>query len=54
MLVRQSSHVFVNLLILMLVSGIEELTLESIAFIKNVLFLDLSDEEASLAFKSTI
>jgi len=38
----------------MLVSGMEELNLESIKHIKRALFLDASDEEASLMFKNVI
>ena len=52
--VRQHADLFINLLILMLVSGMEELNLESIKHIKRVLFLDASEEEARLMFKNVI
>jgi hypothetical protein len=52
--VRQNAHIFINLLVLMLVSGMEELSMESISYVKKALFLDISDEEASLKFKSVI
>jgi hypothetical protein len=38
----------------MLVSGMEELSMESISYVKKALFLDISDEEASLKFKNVI
>jgi hypothetical protein len=38
----------------MLVSGMAELTLKDVSFMKEALFLDVSDEEASLAFKNEI
>ena len=43
-----------NLLTLMLVSGMEELKPRDISYMKNVLFLEKSDEEATLAFKGEI
>jgi len=52
--VRQNADLFINLLVLMLVSGMAELTLKDVSFMKEALFLDVSDEEASLAFKNEI
>jgi phosphatidylinositol-4,5-bisphosphate 3-kinase len=52
--VRQNAHIFINLLVLMLVSGMQELSMDSISFVKKALFLDISDEEASLKFKNVI
>ncbi len=51
---RQNADIFINLLILMLVSGLEELDMKSIGFLKQVLFLDVSEEEATVSFKSVI
>ena len=51
---RQNADIFINLLILMLVSGLEELDIKSIGFLKQVLFLDFSEEEATVSFKSVI
>lgn len=48
---RQNADIFINLLILMLVSGLEELDMKSIGFLKQVLFLDVSEEEATVFFK---
>ena len=42
------------MLILMLVSGIPELDMKSITFVRKALFLDVSDEEASINFKHKI
>lgn len=38
----------------MLVSGLEELDMKSIGFLKQVLFLDVSEEEATVSFKAVI
>jgi hypothetical protein len=54
LIVRDNADVFINLLVLMLVSGMEELSMDSIDFMKRALFLDVTEEEASLAFKSEI
>jgi hypothetical protein len=54
LIVRANADVFINLLVLMLVSGMEELSMDSIDFMKRALFLDVTEEEASLAFKSEI
>jgi hypothetical protein len=54
MTIRRNADIFINLLILMLVSGMDELNLKSIGFLKEALFLDVSDEEASLAFRGVI
>jgi hypothetical protein len=52
--VRQNSGVFINLLVLMLVSGMDELTTQSIGFMQRALFLDVTDEQASLQFANVI
>ena len=51
---RQNADIFINLLILMLVAGLEELDMKSIGFIKKSLFLGDSEEEATLQFKQVI
>jgi hypothetical protein len=38
----------------MLISGIDELTINSIRYIKESLFLNVTEEEAALLFKSVI
>ena len=38
----------------MLVADLEELNLKSIGFLKDALFLDVSEEEATVAFKQVI
>jgi len=38
----------------MLVAGLEELNLNSILFVKQAMFLDVSEEEATVAFKQVI
>ena len=38
----------------MLVAGLEELDMKSIGFLKTALFLDVSEEEATVSFKSKI
>ena len=38
----------------MLVAGLEELDMKSIGFLKQALFLDVSEEEATVAFKQVI
>lgn len=52
--IRQNADIFINLLILMLVSDLEELDQQSIGFIKNALFLNVSEEEATVSFKQEI
>ena len=42
------------MLILMIVSGIPELNMKSISTVRKALFLDVSDEEASINFKHKI
>ena len=49
--IRQNADIFINLLILMLVSDLDELDQQSIGFIKNALFLNVSEEEATVSFK---
>ena len=52
--IRQNADIFINLLILMLVAGLEELDQPSISFVKRALFLNVSEEEATVQFKATI
>lgn len=54
MAIRQHADVLINLLILMLVSGMEELSMKSIKFMKKAFFLEFSDAEAVTFFKSKI
>ena len=54
MAIRQHAHVLLNLLILMLVSGMEELSMKSIKFMKKAFFLEFSDAEAVTFFKGKI
>lgn len=46
--IRQNADIFINLLVLMLVAGLEELDQASIGFIKKALFLNVSEEEATV------
>jgi phosphatidylinositol kinase/protein kinase (PI-3 family) len=48
---RQNADVFINLLVLMLVSGMEELDMKHIGYLRKAFFLDVSEEEATVAFK---
>lgn len=52
--IRQNADIFINLLVLMLVAELEELDEKSIGFVKNALFLNVSEEEATVQFKHTI
>ena len=52
--IRQNADIFINLLILMLVAGLDELDQPSIQFVKRALFLNVSEEEATVQFKATI
>ena len=52
--IRQNADIFINLLILMLVAGLDELDQPSIGFVKKALYLDVSEEEATVQFKQTI
>lgn len=54
MKIRQHADILINLLILMLVSGMEELTMKSIKFMKKAFFLEYSDAEAVTFFKGKI
>jgi phosphatidylinositol-4,5-bisphosphate 3-kinase len=54
MAIRMHAHVLINLLILMLVSGMEELSMKSIKFMKKAFFLEFSDAEAVTFFKGKI
>jgi hypothetical protein len=51
---RKNADIFINLLVLMIVSGLEELDLESIGFLKKAMFLDVSEEEATVKFREVI
>ena len=51
---RKNADIFINLLILMIVSGLEELDLTSIGFVKKAMFLDVSEEEATVKFRQVI
>lgn len=53
-ILRRNADIFINLLILMLVAGLEELDIESIEFIKQSLFLNVSEEEAAVNFRGMI
>ena len=54
MSIRQQSDIFINLLILMLVAGLEELNMKSIKFMQRAFFLGFSDAEAITFFKGKI
>jgi len=49
--IRQNADIFINLLVLMLVAGLDELTQPSINWVKKALFLSVSEEEATVQFK---
>ena len=51
MTIRRHSDILINILILMLVSGMEELNMKGIKFMKNAFFLEYSDAEAIAFFK---
>ena len=46
--IRQNADIFINLLVLMLVAEIDELDEKSISHVKTALFLDVSEEEATV------
>ena len=52
--IRQNADIFINLLVLMLVAGLDELDMEHINFVKEALFLSVSEEEAMVSFKHQI
>ena len=52
--IRQNADIFINLLVLMLVADLEELNQQTIQFMKQALFLTVSEEEATVQFKQTI
>jgi hypothetical protein len=52
--IRQNADIFINLLILMLVSDLPELNSVSIQWVKKALFLNVSEEEATVQFKQEI
>ena len=51
---RKNADIFISLLVLMIVSGLEELDLQSIGFLKKAMFLDVSEEEATVKFREVI
>merc|ERR1712110_57533 len=52
--IRKNADIFINLLVLMIVCDLEELDQPSIEFIKKQLFLNVSEEEATVMFRSQI
>ena len=52
--IRQNADIFINLLVLMLVAELTELDERTIGFVKKALFLNVSEEEATVQFKHTI
>jgi hypothetical protein len=54
MAIRKHADIFINLLILMLVAGLEELTMKDIRFMQSAFFLRNSDAEASTYFRQKI
>lgn len=52
--IRKNADIFINLLLLMIVCDLEELDLPSIEFMKESLFLGVSEEEATVMFRGTI
>lgn len=51
---RKNADIFINLLILMIVTDLEELDLDSIKWIQTALFLSVSEEEATVLFRQKI
>ena len=49
--IRKNADIFINLLVLMIVCDLEELDQPSIEFIKEQLFLNVSEEEATVMFR---
>lgn len=52
--IRRNADIFINLLLLMIVCDLEELDMPSIEFMKESLFLNVSEEEATVMFRGTI
>jgi hypothetical protein len=52
--IRRNADIFINLLLLMVVCDLEELDMPSIEFMKESLFLNVSEEEATVMFRGTI
>ena len=52
--IRKNADIFINLLLLMIVCDLEELDMPSIEFMKESLFLNVSEEEATVMFRGTI
>lgn len=52
--IRKNADIFLNLLLLMIVCDLEELDMPSIEFMKESLFLGVSEEEATVMFRGTI
>ena len=48
---RKNADIFINLLILMIVTDLEELDLDSIKWIQTALFLSVSEEEDTVLFR---
>ena len=48
---RKNADIFINLLVLMIVTDLEELDLDSIKWIQTALFLSVSEEEATVLFR---
>ncbi len=46
--IRQNADIFINLLVLMLVAGLDELDQQSISYVKRALCLNVSEEEATV------
>ena len=52
--IRRNADIFINLLVLMIVTDLEELDLESIQWMKQAMFLSVSEEEATVLFRAKI
>ena len=52
--IRRNADIFINLLVLMIVTDLEELDLESIQWMKQAMFLSVSEEEATVLFRGKI
>jgi len=52
--IRKNADIFINLLLLMIVCDLEELDMPSIDFMKQSLFLNVSEEEATVMFRGKI
>lgn len=54
LVIRKNADIFINLLVLMIVCDLEELDQPSIEFIKEQLFLNVSEEEATVMFRGQL